>query len=86
MQTPPVAWVYRARLARVIAHCEHGIELLMCELVDTLGSMGGNVDADLPHHGDRLGPHLTWFCSRARDFELVSGVVAEQAFCHLAPR
>ncbi len=68
----------------VIANCEDVIELFALKLVHVLGTVGGNVDAQLAHDGDCFGANMAWVGSGAEDFELIARVVTEQTFGHLA--
>ena len=75
-----------AAFLRVIANCENVIEGLALKLVNMFGAVAGNVDAQFAHDGDCFRTNVAWLCSGARDFEQIAGVVAEQAFGHLADR
>jgi hypothetical protein len=74
-----------AAFLRVIANREDVIEVLAIKLVNMLGAMAGDVDAQLAHDGDRPRTNLAWLGSGAPNFELIAGVMAEQAFGHLGP-
>ena len=74
----------RAVIFSVIANCDDVIEWLALKLVDVLGTVGGNVDAQLAHHGDCLRANMAWVGSGTGDFEVIARCVAEQAFGHLA--
>src|SRR5205823_14473045 len=56
------------------------------EVIDVLRAMAGNIDAELTHHGGRLRPHRPGPGPGARNLVLVSEIVAEQTFRHLAAR
>jgi hypothetical protein len=66
----------RAVVFGVIANCEDVIELFALKLVHVLGTMGGNVDAQLAHDGDCFGANMAWVGSGTEDFEAMARVVA----------
>lgn len=68
----------------VIANREDVIERLAEKFVNVLGTVAGDVDAELAHDGDCLWANVAWFGSGARDLEAMARVVAEEAFGHLA--
>lgn len=73
-----------AHVAGVIANGDDPIEGLAGELIDVLGTVMGNIDADFREGGDRLGPHDAGLGAGAFDQEAIAEVMTEQAFGHLA--
>ena len=67
----------------VITDGDHVVEMLTEEFFDVLGSVTGNIDADLLHdfNGNRID--FGWRGAGAFDFELVAAVMAEDPFGHL---
>jgi hypothetical protein len=51
----------RAGFFGVIANGDDDMEVVADELVDGLGAVPGNIDADLLHHGDGLGADQAGF-------------------------
>ena len=76
----------RAGRVRVVAHRDDEVETLRSEFVDGLGTMTGDIDADLLHRCDRLWTHSGRRNSSGEDFEFIARLVPEQSFRHLAAR
>jgi len=85
MEPVRVAGKDRAGLLRVIADRQHVVELLSRKLIDRLGPVHGNIDAQFLHDGDRFRSHLAWLRSGAFDLEVLPFVMAQQAFSDLRP-
>jgi hypothetical protein len=68
----------------VIANREDVIELPALELVNALGAVVGNVDAQLAHDRYRLRANMAWVSPGAEDFEAIARVAAQEPFRHLA--
>src|ERR1035438_1867555 len=66
----------RAAIFGVVANSEDVIELLALEFVDVLGTMVGDVDTQLAHHGDCFRANMAGVGSGAEDFEAIARVVA----------
>ena len=75
----------RAALFGVVTHGQDVIELLAGEFIGALGTLAGNIDAQLPHGGNCFGSNLTRLGSGAEHLEAIAGVVTQEAFGHLAP-
>jgi hypothetical protein len=69
---------------RVVADGKDVIELLAGEFIDALGTVAGNVDAELAHRRNGLGPYGARFGSGAEHLEMVPRVVTQKPFGHLA--
>src|SRR6187401_3475921 len=75
----------RAALAGLVADRDHPVPRLADELSDALAAVAADVDAQVRHHGDRLGADGCDLCAGAGDLETVPGPRAEHALCHLRP-
>ncbi len=76
----------RAGFFGVIANGDDIVKMMSVELVKVLGTMIGNIDAQFLHHSDGFGTYDAGFGAGAFDVEIISGVVTEKAFGHLAAR
>jgi hypothetical protein len=74
---------HRAGLFRIVADCNYSIEFLANELVYRFRPMTGNINADLPHHLNRLGTNVARLHAGAFDFKSGSALVSQNAFGHL---
>jgi len=54
-----LTWKNRAAFLGVVTDRQNIIEVLVGELVHTLGTGASDIDPDLPHHRNRLRPDLT---------------------------
>lgn len=68
----------------VIADGDDVVKRLAFEFGHVFGAVAGKVDAEFSHGGDGFGADQTGFYAGAFHFEFVPGVVAEEAFGHLA--
>ena len=75
----------RAAFLCVVADGQDVVELLPGEFIDALGALAGNVDVQLAHGGNGLGPHMAWLGTGAERLETVARVVPQETFGHLAP-
>lgn len=68
----------------VVADGDYVVEALAGKFVNAFRSLARNVDAQLLHDGNSLGPHLRGSGPGAEYIEAIAGVVPQQAFGHLA--
>lgn len=76
----------RAAFFGVVTNRQNVIELLVAELINALGPVAGNINAEFFHYGYRFRANFARPCAGALDFEPISGVMSEETFSHLAPR
>ena len=84
MNPPRLAREHRTAFLGVVTNRYYVIEFLAGELADRFGTMAGDVDADLLHSGDRLGPDETLDNACTFHLELIAAVVSQQTLGHLA--
>src|ERR1035437_2215107 len=73
-----------AALVGVVAHGDHIVEGLSGEVIDVLGPMGADIDAEFRQHGDGFGPHSAGVGPGGVYLHAVASHVAKQALGHLA--
>src|ERR1035441_8574003 len=67
----------------VVAHGDHVVEGLAGEVVDVLGPVAADIDAEFRHHGDGFRPDTAGAGSGGVHLHAIAGHVAEQALRHL---
>ena len=77
---------HRADLFRVIADRNYSIEFLADEFIHRFRPVVRNINPDLPHYLNRLGPHTARLYSGAMRIKGAPAIMSQDAFCHLAPR
>src|SRR3974390_929112 len=76
----------RATLFSVVTNRKYVVEQLVHEFVHALGTLAGNIDAQLAHDFDRFRTNAARPGPSAECLEEVSRVMSQQAFGHLAAR
>jgi len=66
-----------AVLPCVVANGEDVVELPALKLVDVLGTVPGDVNAELTHYSNRLRANLAGVRAGAEDFEAIAGILAQ---------
>ena len=83
MREPGTGRKVRAILLSVVTDGEDVFHLFPEEFVDGLGTVIGNIDPDLGHHLDRLGPDTGRVRPRTKDRKAVAKSGPDQTLCHL---